>query len=217
MRKTRWIFAGLLCAALSPAAASAQRMRDFEDSWFWGVKGGVSTLAPTLGDSEAAATYGVEWLITRSRGGLYISLDEANVSTISGVFDPTAENSIRQVQVDKLRRLSFAALAFPKRFGRFLPYGGLGVSVNVVGDAFPLASSDDETLEDAVFERVDERRSLAAFLGMAGVQMQFQKLAVFGQATVVPSNARFLLNDQPLGFFEMGVRYNFSGSREGLR
>ena len=191
-------------------------MRDFDDSWFWGVKAGVSTFSPTFGDSEASATYGIEWLITRSRGGLYVSLDESNISTTSGVFDPTADNNFRPVQVDKLRRVGFAALAFPKRFGRFLPYAGLGVSVNVVGDASPL-STGDETLDDAVFDRVEERGSLAGFLGMAGMQMQFQKLAVFGQASIVPSNSRFLLNDQPLGFFELGARYNFSGSREGIR
>ncbi|MDQ3243936.1 MAG: hypothetical protein M3Q09_09430 [Gemmatimonadota bacterium] len=54
MRKTSWIFARLMCAALVPAVADAQRMRDFEDSWFWGVKAGVSTFSPTLGDSEAS-------------------------------------------------------------------------------------------------------------------------------------------------------------------
>ncbi|MBA3343570.1 MAG: hypothetical protein H0T48_17270 [Gemmatimonadaceae bacterium] len=81
----------------------------------------------------------------------------------------------------------------------------------------PLASFADETVDDAVFERVDERRSQASFLGMGGVQAQFQKLAVFVQESIVPSSSRFLLNDQPLGFFEAGIRYNFSGSREAIR
>ncbi len=217
MRKTRWLMAGLLCAALVPAVASAQRTRDFEDSWFWGVKGGVSTFAPTFGETETSATYGAEWLITRTRGALYVALDEANLSAVSMVFDPTADGGFRPVQVDKLRRVSVAGLVFPKKFGRFRPYAGIGFTVSVLGDAVPLITADEETIDDAVFERIDDRSSQAAFLGMGGVQMQFGKLALFGQASVVPSNSRFLLNDSSLGFFEAGFRYNFSSSREGIR
>lgn len=217
MRKTQWLMAGLLCAALVPAAASAQRTRDFEDSWFWGVKGGVSTFSPTLGDSETSATYGIEWLITRTRGALYVALDEANVSALSAVFDPTADGSFRSVQVDKLRRVSAAALVFPRKFGRFRPYAGIGFTLNVVGDAYPLVTADETSVDDAVWERVEDRKSQAAFLGMGGVQMQFNKLAFFAQASLAPSNSRFLLNDSSLGFFEGGIRYNFSGAREGIR
>jgi len=216
MRKTRWFIAGLLWAALVPAVVSAQRTREFEDSWFWGVKGGVSTFSPAYGDSETSATYGAEWLITRTHGALYVSIDEANVDAVSAVFDPMAEGSFRQVGVEKLRRYGFAALAFPRRFGRFRPYAGLGLAITVVGDAYPLVAADEEDVDDAVYERIDDRSSQAAVLGMAGVQMQFGRAALFGQASVLPANSRFLLSE-PLGFFEVGVRYNFSGSREGIR
>jgi hypothetical protein len=216
MRKTKWLIAGLLSAALIPATGSAQRSRDFEDSWFWGVKAGVSTFAPTLGDSESAATYGAEWLITRTHGALYVSVDEANISSRSAVFDPSADAGFREVQVDKLRRVGFAALVFPKRFGRLRPYAGLGVTVNIIGSADPVIAVD-ESVDDVVFDRVDERRSQAAVLGMAGLQAQFNKAAVFVQASVAPASSRFLLGDSSLGFFEAGVRYNFSGSREGMR
>ena len=217
MRKTRWFIAGLLSAALIPAGATAQRTRDFEDSWFWGVKAGVSTFSPTFGKSETAATYGAEWLITRTHGALYVSVDETNMSSLSAVFDPSADGGFRPVQVDKLRRVGFAALAFPKRFGRFRPYAGLGVTVNVVGSADPLVSSEDDELDDVVFERIDERRSQAAFMGMGGVQAQFNKAAFFIQATVAPASSKFLLSDSSLGFFEAGIRYNFLGAREGIR
>jgi len=217
MRKTRWLIAGLLSAALIPAGASAQRTREFEDSWFWGVKAGVSTFSPTFGKSESAATYGAEWLITRTHGALYVSVDETNMSAVSAVFDPSADAGFRTVQVEKLRRVGFAALAFPKRFGRVRPYAGLGITLNVVGSADPLVSDTDDELDDAVFERIDERRSQAAFLAMAGVQAQFHRAAFFLQASVAPASSRFLLSDSSLGFFEAGVRYNFSGAREGIR
>ena len=217
MRKTRWLLAGLLCAALVPMEAFAQRTREFEDSWFWGVKGGVSTFAPTFGDTETSATYGAEWLITRRRGALYVSVDEANISTTSAVFDPTFDGEFRPVGVEKLRRVSAAALVFPRAFGRFRPYAGLGLAVNVIGDAYPLVAADEETVDELVWDRIDDRSSQAGFLLMGGGQFQIRKLAVFAQASMVPSNDRFLLNDNALGFFEFGLRYNFSGSREGLR
>jgi len=209
--------AGFFAIASLPAAAAAQDGRFFDDSWFWGLKAGVSTFTPTLGESETAPTFGAEWLITRSRGGLYVSLDQANINSTSAVFDPSAENSIRAVEVRNLRRIGVAALAFPKRFGRVRPYAGLGFSLNVVGEARPLAADNEGAIDDAVYERTDDNRSQAGFLGMAGLQVQFERLAVFGQASVVPGNSRFLLNDQPLGFFEAGVRYNFSGARESIR
>jgi hypothetical protein len=217
MRKTRWFFAGLMCAALVPAVTSAQRTREFEDSWFWGVKGGVSTFAPTFGDSETSATYGADWLITRRRGALYVSFDEARVNTVSAVFDPTAENEIRAVAVDKLRRISAAAMVFPKSFGRFRPYAGLGLAVSVIGDAYPIANAEEDAVDDLVWDRVDDRSSQANFLMIGGGQLHFRKLAVFAQASMSPANRSFLLNDSALGYFEAGIRYNFSGSREGIR
>ena len=208
--------AGVFTVALIPATLSAQRVRDFEDSWFWGVKGGVSTFSPTYGDSETAPTFGAEWLITRTHGALYIALDQANVDAVSAVFDPTAEGSVRFVEVDKLRRLSFAALAFPKRFGRFRPYAGLGLALNVIGDAEPLITDDETGVEDGVYDRIDDRKSQASFLGMGVVQAQFGRAAVFGQASFSPASNRFLLDDA-MGFFEVGIRYNFGGAREGIR
>jgi hypothetical protein len=213
---TRVFVAGLLCAALVPATGSAQRVRNFEDSWFWGVKGGVSAYSPTLGDSETAATFGAEWLITRTHGALYVSVDQANIEATSAVFDPTADGSVRSVAVDKLRRVGFAALAFPKQFGRFRPYAGLGLSIDLIGDAVPLVSGNETSVDDAVYERIDDRKSQAALLGMGGVQAQVGRAAVFGQASFIPANKKFLLDDS-MTFFEFGVRYNFGGAREGIR
>ncbi len=209
--------AGLLCAALVPAVASAQRTREFEDSWFWGVKGGVSTFAPTFGDTEASATYGADWLITRRHGALYVSLDEARVNTVSAVFDPSFEGEFRPVEVDKMRRISAAALVFPKAFGRFRPYAGLGLALMVIGDAYPVGTAEEGELDELVWDRVDDRSSQANLLVMGGGQFHFGKLAVFAQASMTPANRNFLLNDSGLGNFEAGVRYNFSGSRDGLR
>jgi len=213
----RWFIAGLVTTAALSANASAQSSRYFDDSWFWGVKTGVATFTPTLGASETAATYGAEWLITRTRAGLYVSFDQANVSTTSAVLDATSSDGIRPVEVSKLNRIGFAALAFPKRFGNVRPYAGLGVSIDLVGRARPFLFDDEVEVDDAVFERIDERKSQAGVLAMAGVQFQVQRAAVFVQASVVPGQSGFLLGKNALGFFEGGVRYNFGSSREGSR
>jgi hypothetical protein len=212
---TRLFVAGVFTAALFPLTVSAQRTRDFEDSWFWGVKGGAATYSAVYGDGDAAATYGAEWLITRTHGALYVSFDQANIKATSFVYDATAEHDARAVQVDKLRRVGFAALAFPKKFGRFRPYAGLGLTINLIGDAYPMAA-DDENVDDAVYDRIDDRKSQAAFLGMGGVQAGFGRAAIFGQVSFVPANKHFLLDDN-LAFFEGGVRYNFGGAREGIK
>jgi len=208
--------AGLVCATAVSATASAQESKYFDDSWFWGVKSGVATFSPTLGGNESAVTYGAEWLITRSRGALYVSFDQANVSSVSAVVDPNTSDGFRPVSVDKLRRIGVAVLAFPKRFGKFRPYAGIGISLDIVGSASPMVGTNDQ-VDDAVFERIDDRRSQSGVLGMAGLQMQFERLAVFTQATIVPAQSNFLLSNNVLGFFEAGVRYNFGTSREGFR
>ncbi len=216
MRIARLFVAGVFFAALVPVTGSAQKLQDFDDSWFWGAKAGVSAFSPTSGDSETAPTFGAEWLITRSRGALYVSFDQTNLSTTSMVFDPSAEGSARPVGVDKLRRVGFAALVFPKTFGRFRPYGGLGLTIQVIGDAYPLLYSNESDVDEVVHQRIDERTSAAGLLGMGGVQAQFGKAAIFGQASVIPAGSKFLLSNA-LGFFEAGVRYNFSGARGDIR
>lgn len=217
MRTMRLFFAGLVSAVSLAGSASAQDARFFDDGWFWGVKSGVATFSPTLGGNETAATYGAEWLITRSQGALYVSFDESNVSTVSAVLDASTSDGFRPVSVDKMRRVGAAALVFPKRFGRVRPYAGLGLSMGLVGNASPMVSGSGDNVDDAVFDRIEERRSQVGVLAMAGAQVQFERLAFFGQASVVPGQSNFLLGNNVLGFFEAGVRYNFGSSRDGAR
>jgi hypothetical protein len=89
--------------------------------------------------------------------------------------------------------------------------------MDLIGTASPMVSGSSDNVDDAVFDRIEERRSQVGVLGMAGAQVQFERLAFFGQASVVPGQSNFLLGDNVLGFFEAGVRYNFGSSREGSR
>jgi hypothetical protein len=213
---TRLFVAGLIALATVPNAAHAQRVRDFEDSWFWGVKGGVATFSRDYSNTDAAASYGLDWLVTRTRGALYVSLDQADVNATGYVVDPSADGAVRDVQVEKLRRVGFAALAFPRKFGRFRPYAGIGLQIDLLSHAYPMLSNTESDVSDDVYDRIDSRKSAAGFLMMGGAQAQYGKTAFFAQASMVPANTKFLLRDA-LGFYEVGVRYNFGSSREGIK
>jgi hypothetical protein len=110
-----------------------------------------------------------------------------------------------------MRRLTFAAVAFPKHFGGITPYGGLGYMIAVLGDARVGIDSANTFPDNAFFDKVDSRRSRGAVLGMLGVQIQTKRAAIFAQETMLPSNATFLF-PSVLSFFEFGVRYNFGSS-----
>ncbi len=140
MRKTRWLLAGLMCAALVPAVASAQRTREFEDSWFWGVKAGGLTYADSGGAYRQAPMAGVEWLITRTHGGLYISAGQAFLTTQTfTLYDPNApaDSGFRAIELKNVRKLDVALMGFPGEHLKFHPYVGIGFSLNAVSTATP--------------------------------------------------------------------------------
>jgi hypothetical protein len=200
-------------ALLVAGSAGAQTADSFRDAWFWGVKAGAVSVGTSETPREARPSFGAEWLVTRTAGALYLSADYTNVEMIGSVEDPTASNGRRLVRFNNLRRVGFAALAFPRTFGSLRPYGGVGLSLTVVARAEALTDTlNASTPSPAVHDRVDDARSRSAIQGIAGVQGQFGRLAPFAQMTFMPASARFLINDRSLQFFEAGVRYNFGSS-----
>src|SRR5690242_18327328 len=102
MRTIRTLTAGLACAVVLPAVAAAQQVpqkaRSFTDSWYWGAKGGVSMFGAAAEDISAP-TFGGEWLITRTRVAMYLSVEQSFFDTQGGVFDPTSAGSVRIVDI----------------------------------------------------------------------------------------------------------------------
>lgn len=211
MRSFRWLAVG--CAALLPALASGQTERGFRDSWFWGVKGGVASFSTETVDNAAAPSVGVEWLITRSRFGLYVAGDMS-------FFDETTEveglTGAEEVAVSDLRRAVIAGLFYPKAYGTLRPYAGLGLSVNWIREAAPTRTfGDDELFEESfVREEIADRKDRASFLLMGGLQGQLGRATPFAQVTWQPSQVNFLLSGRPTIFLEAGVRYNVGSAIE---
>lgn len=211
MQKLRAVVVAIVATLVVSASASAQGMRNFDNSWFWGFKSGINTFSVPGHGNTSTVDLGVDWMITRTKGGLYVSGNQSVFERDLQVADASSSSGERTVRVNDLRRISFAALAFPKHFGGITPYGGLGYTIAVLGDARVFVDSVNTFPSNSFLDQVENSRSRSAVMAIVGLQIQLSRLAVFGQETVLPSNPSFLF-PSVLNFFEFGVRLNFGSS-----
>lgn len=215
MRILRTLAIAGALAALAPAAAQAQTVADgFSNSWFWGAKAGIMTFWTKDVSHAPAPLLGAEWMITRQRAALYLSVDQSffEETTVYPAYASTgAYVGDARARFENMRRVTGQIFVFPKRFGALRPYGGLGFALNFIeraaddGNA-PAGSDTEMSLED-----IQSRGSLIA---TAGLQMQLSRLAVFGQGSWMPAQSRFLLNNNETYFVEAGVRVNLAPAVE---
>jgi hypothetical protein len=217
MRSMGRLTTGLALLSLLPAVAAAQEARPFTDSWFWGIKGGAMTVETPF-ESSVAPTVGVDWLITRTRAGLYMSVEQGFFEDQFGtVFDGSSASGMRDVSLKNFRRASFALMAFPKPWGSVRPYAGLGLALNLVQKARPIGSFDDLDSMAEVAERVEDRRSRTSVLFTGGVQGMAGPVNLFAQATAMPTGSGFLLNGaDSMYLLEAGVRFNVGSAIERI-
>jgi hypothetical protein len=216
MRLFRSPLLGLALLAALPAVGSAQAGRLFKDSWFWGAKTGVMMYSTKAVENAISPMIGGEWLITRTRGALYVSYDQTFFNNDSAIQDILNTNGVRIVNMDDMRRVTFAALAFPKEFIGFRPYAGLGVALNFIQTATPRGSFVSASQANDIAATVEDQQSRASVLVMAGVQAQYARWSLFGQATMMPAHAQFLINGRSTYFLEGGLRYNVGTSIERI-
>src|SRR5437762_13399256 len=211
MQKLRAVVVAVAATVVVSASASAQGMRNFDNSWFWGFKSGISTFALPGRGNTSTVDLGVDWLITRTKGGLYVSGNQSIFEKDLEVLDQASKTGQRTVRVNDMRRISVAAVAFPKHFGGITPYGGVGYMIAVLGDARVFVDSVNTFPTNAFLDEVDRERSRSAVMGLVGVQIQTHRAAIFAQETLTPSSSTFLFRSV-LNFFEFGVRWNFGSS-----
>lgn len=210
MRLHRLLVAASSLAFLPTVAAQAQQARLFDNSWFWGVHAGAVQIGTPATGSQAAATVGAEWMITRSMGGLYVAYDQAMFNRTSAVADTGALGGYRPVSIHDMRSGSIAAVAFPWHADNFRPYAGLGVQLSVIGSADVQPDANGAVRPD-VAQRTEDARSRTMVFLMGGAQWQLHRAALFGQVTVSPSDNQFLVS-RPVTMLVGGVRYNFGSS-----
>jgi hypothetical protein len=211
MQKFRAVAVAAVATIVASASANAQQMRNFDNSWFWGFKSGVNTFAVPGHGNTSTVDLGIDWLITRTKGGLYVSGNQSIFERDLEVYDQASQTGRRTVRVNDLRRITVAGVAFPKHFGGITPYGGLGYTLAVLGDARVFVDTANTFPSNAFLDAVETARSRSAVMAMAGVQIQTKRAAIFAQETLLPSNSSFLFSSV-LSFFEFGVRYNFGTS-----
>ena len=211
MQKLRTVAVALVATIVVSTGADAQGVRNFDNSWFWGFKSGVNSFAVPGHGNTSTVDLGIDWVITRSKGGLYVSGNQSTFQRDLEFGDPTSQTGQRTVRVNDMRRITLAALGFPKHFGGITPYVGLGFMIAVLGDARVFVDSVNTFPTNSFLDEVENERSRSTAIGMGGVQIQTKRAAVFIQNTLVPSNNTFLFRSV-LNFLEFGIRINFGSS-----
>jgi hypothetical protein len=214
-RSTAMTLAGMFLVPGLALAQANQSANNFKDSWFWGINGGAMFF--TAGYSQnaqvTAPSVGGEWLITRTRIGLRIAIDQAFFDEQSAIFDPGAPGGARQVDISDWRRYSGEIYFFPTTNGSTRTYAGLGIALNVLQNSTPAGSYSSEGQMDTVFTNVNEFSSRASAVLTAGLQQSFGRPSLYVQGSAMPTRNNFLINRSGYTFMvQAGIRYNFGSS-----
>ena len=209
--------AGALLSFAS-AASMAQSARPFQNSWFWGLKTGGTFTSSRSSSNVTAPLAGVDWLITRNRGGIYASFDQSFLSQYATLADSvTPTDTPSRVNIKDLRRLTLAIMGYPGDWDRIHPYVGLGMVYSMVGQVKHVGTFGSSQQSDAYTQIVGAYKSAFAPTVMAGVQWDVRNFALFTQAMVWGANQQFFLSSPGRGAnasLEIGIRYNFGSSIE---
>ena len=223
MRLLRVLTAAIGLAALLPSVGAAQAGRQFKDAWFWGVKGGGLLYSSASTENSAAPMVGAEWLITRTRGGLYISFDQAFLTTTGSFLDRDTDSTFqRNVALKNMRRFSMAAMVFPMQSARYHPYAGFGMSFNQIGSATAQGAFANSARYQLALDSVQTKKTSFSPMLVGGLQVRMAPFSVFGQAVASPAQQSFFLRSSNGGTsfnlsLEGGVRYNFGSSIDRIR
>jgi hypothetical protein len=240
MRAIRAVVVAAL-VALDVSAAAAQPTRHFKDSWFWGIKGGILTYRVQTDPIDnpferffgqaVAPLGGIDWLITRTNGGLYVSYDRSifnqimfvNDSASPSQFTPCASDPTitcgRRVDIHHMDRASLAGVLFPMQTYRLHPYFGFGVVLNRISNIDPGPGAfTSSTQRNLVFNTVQSGKAVASPLVIAGAQLRLLRFSAFGQVVTSPVNRGFLLFEGSWRTsFEGGLRFNTGTSIDRMR
>ena len=216
MRMIRALTAAVAVVAALPSAGAAQQGRSFKDAWFWGIKAGGYTYADAAGAFKQAPVGGLDWVITRTHGGLYISLDQAFLKTQT-IFaaNPAAPDTLsRFIDIKNVRKMDFALLGFPGTHIVNHPYIGLGFRMTQAASAAGQGPFADQEAFDATEALILETKVSFSPVVMAGLQRRMRRMSVFGQLSVSPTQKNFILyNGRQVNLsYEIGARYNIGSS-----
>jgi hypothetical protein len=224
MRLLRVLAVATGFAAVLSQSSAAQDARQFKDAWFWGVKSGGLLYSSASTTGAAAPLVGAEWLITRTNGGLYVSFDQAFLTTTGGFVDhdpDSASSFVRNVTLKNLRRVTAAGMIFPAQTRTFHPYVGAGIAFNQIGGADPNLSPSSTRYRIAQ-DSILAKKAAFSPIFIAGVQAHFKPVSLFVQGTASPIQTAFFLSNGTSSrsfnlSLELGARYNVGSSIDQAR
>lgn len=204
-----------LLAVVQPSVAHAQKTEAWQDSWFWGVYGGATSLRTAVASSRSPAI-GMDWLITRTNFALRAFAEQSTFTSASTVT--VASGTTRLVSIADLRRFGLAATMFTPTIGKFRPYVEAGWALNLIGTASDSSKTYATAAQrDSVDKAINNAKAAGKLFGSLGVMMMNDKFSPFAQYTIMPTKGAgsWLVNGDGMGgFLQIGVRYNFGSSIE---
>ena len=212
MRMVRWLASGLALIALTASTAAAQDGRLFRDSWFWGVNSGVMSFSTQSVANQTATFINGEWFITKTKGGLYLSIGEA-FFTASGTVNDNLGNPYN-VQVKDMTQVMADAMALPVSWGALHLYAAGGFILNIAHSATIVDSILNPNVKDQVQQNLNNQRDAICFNLMVGLHAQLKRAAIFGNFVWMPTPSNFVLSGRSAYFLQGGIRFNFGPSEE---
>lgn len=212
MRVLRALTAATGLALVLSQQSSAQGTRQFKDAWFWGLKTGVTSYSSATTSNGGAPLIGAEWLITRTNGGLYLSLDQAFITSTGSFTDRDADSTyVRYPGINNLRKFTVAGMVFPGQTRNLHPYVGGGFVLDQVGGV-ALAGTPTAISADSI----SAKKTAFSPIFIGGVQARLKPMSVFVQGSASPAQHTFFysnISTNQLSFaLEFGVRYNVGSS-----
>ncbi len=116
MQKLRAIAVAVTAMIVVSASANAQSVSNFDNSWFWGFKSGVNSFAVPGHGNTSTVDLGLDWVITRSKGGLYVSGNQSVFQRDLEFGDPTSQTGQRTVRVNDMRRITLASVRGQRQY-----------------------------------------------------------------------------------------------------
>jgi len=229
MRSIRGLATLLALVALVPQVAAAQMGRPFRNSWFWGVKVGEQTYSTTTDLSSASnnqlsPNVGLDWLITRNRGGLYFSFEQGFLdkpNALATVYIPVGDNlyAIDTVRLNlkNTRRVDIAGVFSPaSELLATRLYFGAGISFLQVASTTYSSSVDPSMMTPSVEEAVKQARTNVGPVLLLGAQTRLPMFSVFAQGSLTSARRDFILAGSASTYFAVaaGIRYNIGTAIE---
>jgi hypothetical protein len=218
MKAIRTLAAAIALFSLAPAAALAQTARPFQNSWWWGLKGGGTFTSSPSSSNVVSGMAGADWLITRDRGGIYMSFDQSFLSQSAVLADSVnSTDTPSLVRLKDLRRITVALMGYPGDWERFHPYVGLGMIYSQVGSVTPVNAYSSQDQYNLAQQIISAYKSVFTPMVMVGAQLQVRNAGLFVQAMGWQVNQQFFLSSSSHSMntsIEVGLRYNFGNSRD---